>query len=83
MQLIHEIKIFDELAKKRLKIIYYEVESNKRLKYRFVRTYSKKDQKQAQSKNIYRIETEGQSIKPSLKSIKKEIKRVINDCRDN
>ena len=55
MQLIHEIKIFDELAKKRLEIIYYEVESNKRLKYRFVRTYSKKDQKQAQSKNIYRI----------------------------
>ena len=29
MQLTHEIKIFDELAKKRLKIVYYEVESNK------------------------------------------------------
>ena len=33
-------------------------------------------------RRIY-IQTKSQSIKPSLKSIKKEIERVINDYRDN
>ena len=84
----NEIKLcLDELASKLIKIIYYEVEKSiPEIKIKERNTYLSEyiREKIKNKRNLRRlyIQTKDQNIKPTLNSIKKEIKKDINNYRE-
>ena len=77
----------DELTSKLIEIIYYEVEKNipeKKIKERntYLPEYIRQKIKNKRSLRRLYIQTKDQNIKPTLNSIKKEIKKDINNYRE-
>ena len=84
----NEIKLFlDELASKLIEIIHYEVEKNiPEIKIKERNTYlpeciQQKIKNKRSLRKLY-IQTKDQNIKPTLSSIKKEIKKDKNNYRE-